>query len=110
MFYMAVLWLRFLKEVNEKMRELPDELADDEHIRQAAELCREAAFTHRELEAYDKYWDMVRVEKSIRESSLQEGRAKGLTEGEAIGMKKVKEQSVINGYKKVGISRVVIND
>ena len=105
---MAVLWLRFLKEVNEKMRKLPDELADHEHIRQAAELCREAAFTPGELEAYDKYWDIVRVEKSLIEDALERGHTKGREEGlatgiatgEAIGMKKEKEQSVINGYKK----------
>jgi conserved hypothetical protein (putative transposase or invertase) len=89
---MAVLWLRFLKEVGENMRKLPDELADNEQILRAAVLCEEAAFTPEELEVYDKYWDMIRVEKTLREGSLAEGRAKGhaegRAEGEAIGLAK----------------------
>ena len=89
---MAVLWLRFLKEVDENMRKLPDELADNEQIRQAAELCEEAAFTPEELEIYDEYWDIIRVERTIREGSLAEGRAEGLAEGrvegESIGLAK----------------------
>ena len=82
----AVLWLRFLKEVGENMRKLPDELADNEQILQAALLCEEAAFTPEELEVYDKYWDMIRVEKTLREGSLEEGRAEGLAKGRAEGL------------------------
>ena len=85
---MAVLWLRFLKEVGEGMRQLPDELAGNKQIRQAAELCEEAAFTSEELDAYDRYWDIIRVEKTLREGSLAEGRAEGRAEGEAIGLAK----------------------
>ena len=121
---MAVLWLRFLKEVNENMMKLPDELADIEQIQQAAELCRVAAFTPEELADYEKYWDIVRREKSLREGSLEEGEVKGLVKGEAIGIEKgkvigreegkvigreegeeigrekEKEQNAINGFKK----------
>jgi hypothetical protein len=85
---LAVLWLRFLKEVNEGMTKLPAELAENEHIRQAAELCEEGAFTPAELEAYDAYWDWVRTEKTLREGSRKEGEAIGLEKGEAIGLKK----------------------
>ena len=85
---MAVLWLRFLKEVGEDMRQLPDELADNEHILRAAELCEEAAFTPEELDIYDEYWDIIRVEKTLREGSLAEGGAEGRAEGEAIGLAK----------------------
>ena len=48
---MAVLWLRFLKEVGERMSTLPAELKEDKLINKAAELCEEAAFTDAELEA-----------------------------------------------------------
>jgi predicted transposase/invertase (TIGR01784 family) len=88
----AALWLRFLKEVNEKMRELPPEMAKNKQIRQAAELCEEAAFTPEELEAYEKYWDEVRSERTrivnARAEGLAEGKAIGLEEGKAIGLEK----------------------
>ena len=76
----ASLWLRFLKEVNEGMKELPSEMAENEHIRKAAELCEEAAFTPEELALYEGYWDSVRVEKTIIEGSIAIGEAKGRTE------------------------------
>jgi len=77
----------FLKEVGEKMKSLPEELAENEQIRKAAELCEEAAFTPEELAAYEAYWDLIRTEKTIREGSL--------AKGEAIGLEKV----IINGHK-----------
>ena len=82
---MAVLWLRFLKEVGENMKTLPPEMQANEHIRQAVDLCEEGAFTEGELEAYDKYWDIVRTEKSVKESALRKGRAEGEAKGRAEG-------------------------
>ena len=77
---LAVLWLRFLKEVGEEMRSLPPELQENEYICQAAELCEESAFTPEELAAYDKYWDIIRTEISIKESARRKGRAEGEAE------------------------------
>ena len=80
---MAVLWLRFLKEVGEGMKTLPSEMQANEHICQAVELCEEGAFTEGELAAYDNYWDIIRVEKTVKESALQKGHEEGLAEGKA---------------------------
>jgi len=77
----AALWLQFLKEVDEKTTTLPKELAENEQIRKAAELCEEAAFTPEELAAYEAYWDLIRTEKTIREGALAKGKAEGLAEG-----------------------------
>jgi len=88
---LAVLWLRFLKEVDENMAALPPELQENEYIRMAAELCEESAFTPEELAAYDKYWDIIRTEIAARESARKKG--------EAIGAKKEQEKAVINGVK-----------
>ena len=93
---MAVLWLRFLKEVGEKMFKLPEELAGNEQISRAAELCEEAGFTAEELATYEAYWDMIRVEKTIREGSLAEGR----TEGEAVGLAKGRAEGLAKGLAK----------
>jgi len=89
---LAVLWLRFLKEVGENMRALPAEMQADEYIRKAAGLCEEGAFTPEELAAYDKYWDIIRTEKTLYYGALMKGKAigwnEGRTEGEAIGLEK----------------------
>jgi predicted transposase/invertase (TIGR01784 family) len=89
---LMVLWLRFLKEINENTRTLPSEMQENEFIRQAAELCEVGAFTPEELAAYDKYWDMIRTQKSLvtgaRNEGLVEGEAIGLEKGEAIGLEK----------------------
>ena len=113
---LMVLWLRFLKEVNEGMTTLPAEMQANEHIRQAAELCEEGAFTPEELARYEKFWDAVRIEKTVKESErregraegraegLVEGRAEGLVEGKAIGMEKGMEKG-----EAVGMEKVVVN-
>jgi predicted transposase/invertase (TIGR01784 family) len=74
---LAVLWLRFLKEVNENMRMLPIEMQENEYIRKAAEICEIGAFTPEELDTYDRYWDSINVEKTLRIGAFQEGQAKG---------------------------------
>jgi predicted transposase/invertase (TIGR01784 family) len=88
---LMVLWLRFLKETGEKMRMLPPEMQENKYIRQAAELCERGTFTPEELDAYDKYWDIIRTEVTLREGTRRDA----LAEGKAIGLQEV----VINGAK-----------
>ena len=80
---LMVLWLRFLKEVNERMKTLPPEMQENEFISQAAALCERAAFTPEEFAAYEKYWDIIRTERTLREGARQEGLEEGLAKGEA---------------------------
>jgi flagellar biosynthesis/type III secretory pathway protein FliH len=70
------------------MKSLPVEMQENEHIRQAATLCEEGAFTPAELSAYDGFWDAVRTEKTALRSEREEGLAQGLEQGEAIGIEK----------------------
>ncbi|MDR1154234.1 MAG: Rpn family recombination-promoting nuclease/putative transposase [Bacteroidales bacterium] len=63
---MAVLWLRFLKETS-YYGVLDRELAEDDTIRMAAEICEEGAFTREELEVYDAYWDHIRIDLTLEE-------------------------------------------
>jgi hypothetical protein len=49
-------------------------------IAEALGLAREAAFTEAELEAYDKYWDMVSTERTLMRGKLEEGIAKAYEE------------------------------
>jgi len=59
-----------------------------------------SAFTQAELLAYDKFWDGVRVEKTLQYDSFVEGREEGLEEGlakgRAEGEKEAKEKMALN--------------
>lgn len=92
---MAVLWLRFLREVQDSSREVSADLLGDETIHQALDMCREGAFTEKELAAYDKYWDVVRTEKTLIGSSRKEGRIEGLREGHIKGRKEGRKEGRI---------------
>ena len=105
----AVLWLKFLRDVDEKMRTLPEDLANNAQIRKAAELCEEAAFTPEELAVYEAYWDIIRTEKTLRHGAKAEGLAEGRAEGEAIGLEKGKAEVAVKMLKK-GISVEDISD
>ena len=101
---MATLWMRFLREVNEGLLELPEELANNEKIRKAAELCKEACFTPEEFAVYEAYWDIIRTEKTLREGSL----AKGLAEGEVIGLAKGEVIGLAKGLAKGESERTML--
>ncbi|MDR2681176.1 MAG: Rpn family recombination-promoting nuclease/putative transposase [Tannerella sp.] len=75
---MAVLWLRFLSEVEDRTENISPDLLENEEIKEALTLCEEAAFTKEELEWYEHYWDLVRTEKGLVETAKAEGLAKGL--------------------------------
>jgi len=99
----AVLWLRFLKEVDEDMRALPPEMAENEYIRMAAELCEESAFTPEELAAYNGFWDWVSIENTKKynaERELENALQIGLEKGEAIGLEKGEHKKALDIAKK----------
>ena len=50
---LAVLWLRFLKEIDGYCEKLPEELVSNELIHQAIKICEESALSFEEREAYD---------------------------------------------------------
>lgn len=84
---MAVLWLRFLTEIDESTKESPAELASDALLAKALELVEESAYSDAELYAIDKYWDQISRERTRENAAekrgLEKGRAEGLAEGEA---------------------------
>ena len=86
---MAILWLRFLTEINSSTREAPSELLDNPEINKALEEVEVTAFTEDELRAYDRFWDTVRTEKTLQHDSYQEGRAEGRAEGELSKAKEI---------------------
>ena len=63
---LAVLWLRFLKEIDGYYEELPDEFVSNELIYSAIKICEESAFTREERDAYERAEDAARWQDSIR--------------------------------------------
>ena len=56
---MAVLWLRFLTEINEDTTTVPEELLANPETCKALKEVEESAFTEEEMEVYDHFWDML---------------------------------------------------
>lgn len=77
---MAVLWLRFLTEIDASTEHVPEELKENPEISKALEELKVTAFTEAELRAYDKFWDSVRVEKTLQYDSYQAGKEEGKLE------------------------------
>jgi predicted transposase/invertase (TIGR01784 family) len=88
---LAVAWLRFLKETGdvdtqEEEQQLQREISSvAPEIQEAVTLSKEGAFSPGELEAYDRYWDAVRTERTLLEGKTAEAKAEGHAEGRAEG-------------------------
>ena len=78
---LRLLWLRFLREIDEKTTTVSKELLDVPEIAQAIELAEESAYTPGELEVYQSYWDSVSRERTFVMDSYDKGLAKGLAQG-----------------------------
>jgi predicted transposase/invertase (TIGR01784 family) len=87
---MAVLWLRFLTEIDRGTNEVPQELLENPDTNKALKILEKAAYTEKELSEYEYYWDAVYNERgAIRhgfKQGLAEGRVVGLAEGRAEGL------------------------
>ncbi|WP_044266841.1 Rpn family recombination-promoting nuclease/putative transposase [Bacteroides timonensis] len=102
---MQVLWLRYLTEINEQTREVPEELMENPEVKKAVTALEESAFTEAQLLGYEKFWDIISVEKTLfngaKRSGLEEGMEKGLKEGMKEGMKKGIKQEKIDVARKM---------
>ena len=92
------LWLRFLTEVNEKTKEIPKELLDNDDIREAVGYVERSAYTKEQLEAYDKW----KIDTMTARSMLNAAK----TEGETSNQKKVIANGVRAGYSVEIISTI----
>ena len=101
---MAVLWLRFLTEIDEKTRNVPRELLENPEVHKALRVVEESAYTETQLYGYEQFWDTVRVEKSMIYGSLEygrkEGKAEGMAEGMAKGLAEGMEKGMAKGMEK----------
>lgn len=104
---LRLLWLRFLREIDEKTRTVSQELLAIPEIAQAVALSEESAYTPGELEVYESYWDSVRREKSFIADSYAKGIAEGEVKGEAKGRMNEKRE-IAKTLLKQGVSIEIV--
>lgn len=74
---MAVLWLRFLTEINEDTVEAPADLLENEEISKALSIVEKSAMSEAQLYAYERFWDAVNNEHVLMEGRYKDGIEKG---------------------------------
>ncbi|MDR1380560.1 MAG: Rpn family recombination-promoting nuclease/putative transposase, partial [Tannerella sp.] len=111
---MAVLWLRFLKEMNHGLESVPEDFLTDESIHEAADICEKGGFTEAELAVYEKNRDTILNELSFIADSIarvKKGREEGLAIGREEGAHAKTVQFVLNcarkGMSKEDIAEIV---
>lgn len=77
---MQVLWLRYLTEMG-GASEVPQELLDNPEVKKAVDILEESSYTPAQLEGYDKFWDIVRTERTYYNSARRHGKEEGYKEG-----------------------------
>ena len=78
---MAVLWLRFLTEINARTVEAPAELLENPATAKALKILEKSAYTEGQLIAYDRFWDAVYRERVFYNDGFKKGEVKGRAEG-----------------------------
>lgn len=105
---MQILWLRYLTEIDEKTREVPEELLENPEIKKAVTVLEESAFTPEQLLGYEKFWDIISVEKTLVSSAERKGKEEGKKEGIEEG-KKEEKLLIASNAKKQGLSLDIIS-
>jgi predicted transposase/invertase (TIGR01784 family) len=95
------LWLTFLTQIQNASAQVPSALLEEEVTRDAVRYLERNSYTSAQLEAYDKYWDVVRTERTFYDDALEkgltEGMAKGKAEGITEGIAKGKAEGIAEG-------------
>jgi len=102
------LWLRFLTEVDENTEIIPDDLLENELIREAVRHMEKAAYTKEQLKAYDKFKIdsltaaamLNEAEKKGKEQGIELGKEQGIEIGKEQGEKINQIKTIENGVKK----------
>ncbi len=104
---MGVLWLRFLNEVNEQLVDVPKEFSDNPSLAKAMELAQEAAYTPAELDSYDKCWDAIRVESTVRGDAVEEGIEIGRELGREEEREKISQALLSSGMTEEEVAKII---
>jgi predicted transposase/invertase (TIGR01784 family) len=104
-------WLRFLREASKAGEEgypsiesFEEETALNPPLREAMRIARESNFTRAERNAYDRFWDVVRTERTLIEGKTREALEQGMAQGLEQGMAQGLEQGMAQGLEQ-GLER-----
>jgi predicted transposase/invertase (TIGR01784 family) len=86
---LRLLWLRFLREIDEKTTTVSKDLLQVPEIAYALALAEESAYTPGELNLYESYWDQVSREKTLVMDGIEKGIAQGIKQGIEQGIEKI---------------------
>lgn len=108
---MQVLWLRYLTEINSRTETIPEELLANPEVSKAVTELKESSFSDAQLMGYEKFWDIINVEKMIYRAGENKGKTEGKAEGKAEGLAEgeAKAQRLIAAnFKKQGVDFATI--
>jgi predicted transposase/invertase (TIGR01784 family) len=91
------LWLTFLTQINEGEEKVPPALLEEEVTKEAVQYLERSSYNRDELDAYDRYWDVIRTERMYYLDALDEGLKKGMAEGIAEGIAKGMAEGMVKG-------------
>ena len=92
--------LRYLTEIEECTKEVAQELLDNPEISKALTVVEESAYTEAQMAAYDKFWDIIRTERTYYNSAHRDGFKEGHDAGLEAGYKKGEEKGIKEGIEK----------
>jgi len=82
---LAVLWIRFLKEINEKTETVDSSLLEVKEIKEALSLLEISSYSSAEYNAYERSWDAVSTLRTLLNGKFKEGFEKGKAKGKGEG-------------------------
>ena len=97
---MAVLWLRFLTEIDGNTVEVPSELLEDPETSKALKILEKSAYTEAELNTYEHYWDAVYYERGVIRHGYKQGMEQGMKQGMVQGIAQGVAQGVAQTNRK----------
>ena len=89
---MAVLWLRFLTEIDSDTDEVPAELLEYPETSKALKILEKSAYTEAELNTYEYYWDAVYNERG----AIRHGYNQGMAQANHDNAAKMKAKGIDN--------------
>ena len=105
---MAVLWLRYLTEINGLTETAPAELLENEQTRKALSIVEKSAMSEAQLNAYERFWMAITDEEGFLEARYykgwEKGHEKGLEKGLAQGMAQGIVQGLAQGEHKKAVA------
>ncbi len=94
---MAVLWLRFLTEIDRGTEVAPAELLENELTNKALSIVEKSAMSEAQLDAYEKFWISITDQEGFLEARYTKGIKEGMEKGMKVGMAQGMAQGMAEG-------------